>query len=131
MFSVKLVTTSNFGKNIQNSNFYKTGKRVEQIMKSNSDVEFIQQFGKTMLEDSKRFVPVRTGRLRDSLTLEKTSTGFNFYQDSSDSGAPYGYWVEHGSSRNRNPKPYFWPSVVRNEEKMITALKNYYRKGTK
>jgi HK97 gp10 family phage protein len=112
----------------ENSNFVKTAKNIEEIIKSKSAVKIAQKGGKAMLEDAKSNVPVRSGNLRDNgIKLEETETGFIFYIDTN--AAPYGPLVERGTHK-MEAQPYYWPSVDKVKEKMIAGLIAHYKGKT-
>jgi HK97 gp10 family phage protein len=112
----------------ENSNFVKTAKNIEEIIKSKSAVKIAQKGGKAMLEDAKSNVPVRSGNLRDNgIKLQETETGFIFYIDTN--AAPYGPLVETGTRKMR-AQPYYWPAVDRNRDKILSALIAHYRGKT-
>lgn len=125
MLSIRLVTESTFGNNINNSTFMKKARKIQQVMKSNDDLKIVEKEGTAMLETARNLVPVRSGNLRDNgITLEQTSTGFRFYVNTQ--AAPYGPLVETGTHKMR-AQPYFWPAVDRHRERIVAALLKYYR----
>ena len=112
----------------ENSNFVKTAKNIEEIIKSKSAIKVAQKGGKAMEQDAKSNVPVRSGNLRDNgIKLEETATGFVFYIDTN--AAPYGPLVERGTRKMR-AQPYYWPAVDKHKDKIIAALAAHYRGKT-
>lgn len=72
-------------------------------------VEALRENGETVAAEAKRRCPVDTGRLRDSIHVEKVSNSkVRVVADARDeNGYPYGAVIEYGS----NGKPFLRPAL--------------------
>lgn len=62
---------------------------------------------------AKELCPVDTGRLRNSITYEARPSEHAVYIGTN---VEYGKYVELGSSRNKNPKPFLRPAIEDNKD---------------
>ena len=72
--------------------------------------------GKHMQEEAKRVVPVRTGRLRDSIQSRSDATTAIVGTD-----VPYGKYVELGT-RKMAAQPYLHPAAEKSAEFFKTSI---------
>ena len=72
--------------------------------------------GKHMRDEAKRVVPVRTGRLRDSIQFRSDTTA----------DVPYGKYVELGTSKMA-AQPYLQPAAANSAEFFRDALRENLR----
>lgn len=75
--------------------------------------------------DAKRFAPVDTGNLRNSITTQITGDGLTAAVVAT---ASYAYWVENGTSTNR-PQPFMGPAAQTHTGKFYEAMANLADKG--
>jgi len=73
--------------------------------------------GKHMRDEAKRVVPVRTGRLRDSIQFRSDTTAAIVGTD-----VPYGKYVELGTSKMA-AQPYLQPAAANSAEFFRDALR--------
>jgi HK97 gp10 family phage protein len=71
--------------------------------------EVISQAADKMVSDAKSFAPVRTGFLRDNISI----TNQNSYAIQVSSVAYYSAFVEFGTSKMQ-PEPFFLPAIMQN-----------------
>ena len=70
--------------------------------------EALQKTADAIVTDARSIVPVRTGRLRNSIGIEKSEGGFVIKTDT-----PYSGFVEFGTSRML-ARPYLRPAIQYN-----------------
>lgn len=83
--------------------------------------EVLREFNKLPYEimaGAKARAPVRTGYLRDSITVRKQSGGYEVHV-----GAKYGLYVEYGT-RNAPAQPYLTPAAQEAIRRFIRKLRS-------
>jgi HK97 gp10 family phage protein len=78
----------------------------------------LDRVASSTLDDAKKDCPVRTGRLKNSLSVEKERLKRQIGTD-----VLYAGFVELGTSRQR-PQPYLFPAWAKNGPALITDLKS-------
>lgn len=124
MFNIKVSTVTTFGNNFNNSKIAKKINVIKEIFRTNSDFIIVEHYMKKMQANAQSTVVKRTGNLMRNIKIAKTGTGWVFYVDNK--GAPYGPYIEKGTSR-MPPRPYFEPSIAKFRDPLRKALINYFR----
>lgn len=75
------------------------------------------EYARRVQRDARKVVPVDTGRLRDSITVDRLDQGVYVIGPE----APYGHIVEFGSVR-QSPQPYMLPALDRNTPRFEQAI---------
>lgn len=89
-------------------------KRLDEIEKAVEEgvAAGLEEFGVKVQEDAKRYCPVDTGRLQESIKVETDANGITIGTD-----VEYAAYVEFGTSRQR-PQPYLTPAFEQNKNKI-------------
>ena len=77
----------------------------------------IEEAGRECVERAKELVPVRTGRLRDSIGMRRIGAGKIVVE----AKAPYAGYVEYGT-RYMKPRPYMRPATREAYKKLRQKL---------
>lgn len=77
-----------------------------------------QTYAERVARDARKTVPVDTGQLRDSITVDKLNQGVYIVGPE----ASYGHIIEFGSIRQA-PRPYMLPALDRNTPRFEEAVR--------
>lgn len=78
--------------------------------------------GNKIADDARQIVPVKTGRLRDSIVAETPTMSGDEIKCVISASTTYALWVELGTSRMKS-RPYLKPSLYKNQEAFIREMK--------
>lgn len=79
---------------------------------------------------AKRFVPVRSGALRDSITFDAVEGKPAAQATAGDAKAYYAGWVEHGTTKNK-AQPFMWPAYRLLKKRIVSRMGRALSKSAK
>lgn len=104
-------------------------KSLEKFLKNFSEnlEDELGRVAEITVQTAKRKVPVRTGKLRDSIDAEVSRKGWTIEVDIWAS-EPYAAFVENGTSKSP-PQPFMKPAKQEAERRLPEAVQRAFRKS--
>ena len=105
-----------------------TSKVVKSVQKSleqygEKGQRIAEEAGRQLVKEERQLVPVRTGKLKASITMQKTKNGVEINTQLE----PYGKYVEDGT-RKMAAKPFVRPALAKVRAMMPMIIKKVLRR---